>query len=103
MGGSIGLRREIANSPDFWSILRSLQSIPEICPSVFSILEELVESKPSPIVADNYEAFVAILNEFATAGSIGAAAEQQHDQAMRKQKGLKPKPRHVVSPTVSST
>ncbi len=90
--GPSALRSEMANTPDFWSILRTLRTFPEAAEEVFSILEELVGSKPSGITADNYEPLVIVLNDFATAGSIGAVQEQQHDQAARKGKPTKQKP-----------
>ncbi|OCL13855.1 Sec7-domain-containing protein [Glonium stellatum] len=89
--GSSGLRNEMANSPDFWSILNTLHSVPEAAGDVFQIVEELTNSSNPGISADNYEAAIALLNEFATAGSIGSLQEQRRDQAQRRTKAPKPK------------
>ena len=81
----------MANSPDFWSILDTLYSVPEAAGDVFQIVEELTNSTNPGISADNYEAAIALLNEFATAGSIGSLQEQRRDQAQRRAKAPKPK------------
>ena len=101
--GPPGLRNEMANSPDFWTILRRLRPAPDAAEGVFDILERLVNSTPSGITADNYEPLVVLLNDFATAGSVGAVQEQQRDQAARKGKQLKQKPQCAVFiPTLSN-
>lgn len=76
----------MTNSPDFWSILNALHSIPEAAPTVFDIVEEVVTGSPSALSADNYEAAVGLLNGFAGAASIGAIQEQARDQEGRKAK-----------------
>ncbi|KAL9129051.1 MAG: hypothetical protein Q9217_002391 [Psora testacea] len=78
------LRNEIVNIPDFWNILRSLHTVPEAAPEAFNIVENIVTSEPVSVTADNYGATITILNDFASAGSIGAAVEQQ---GARKQPG----------------
>jgi brefeldin A-resistance guanine nucleotide exchange factor 1 len=90
----------MATSPDFWDILRKLHSVHEVSPYVFHILSELQQQsssseKQNAITADNYENAIVLLNDFATAGSIGAADEQRRDIARRKDKsGKVPKPKH---------
>src|SRR5690242_3578923 len=76
---SSGLRSEMSTSPDFWSILRELSNLPEAALLVFRVVEDLCSS-PGGITADNYEAAIAVLNDFATAGSVGAALEQRRDR-----------------------
>lgn len=71
------LRSEIMTSPDFWVILGTLAGYPESAPTVFDILESGVSGSPPAILADNYEAAISLLNEFASAASVGAAAEQK--------------------------
>lgn len=81
-----GLRSEIATSPDFWQILRSLASVPEASAAVFKIVEELVtgeERRKGGVTADNYEHVVVLLNDFATAGSVGAQDEQRREVGSR--------------------
>lgn len=90
--GPTALRSELANSPDFWSILNSLHSVPEAAGDVFQIVEDLATSSQPGISADNYEACIALLNEFATAAQVGALQEQRNDQAARRGKGA-PKPK----------
>lgn len=89
------LRNEIMTSPDFWVILQTLATNQESAPVVFEILESGVTSSPPAIMADNYEAALALLNEFATIASIGAAAEQKSD---RKQ-GRKGRPTKQEKPS----
>lgn len=74
------LRNEIMTSPDFWVILRTLAGNPEASPVVLEILEAGILASPSAIVADNYEAAIALLNEFASMASVGAAEEQKMDR-----------------------
>lgn len=77
---STPLRNEITSTPDFWLLLRALHNRPSVAGSIFDILTSVIEGKPVTITADNYEASVAVLNDFATAGSVGAAVEQQRDR-----------------------
>ncbi|KAI0889597.1 uncharacterized protein GGS22DRAFT_148681 [Annulohypoxylon maeteangense] len=77
------LRSEIMTSPDFWVILRTLASSSNASPTVFEILEGGVSGSPSAIIADNYEAAIALLNEYANAAKIGAAVEQKGEKRQR--------------------
>jgi golgi-specific brefeldin A-resistance guanine nucleotide exchange factor 1 len=74
------LRNEIMTSPDFWTILQTLAVHPESAPIIFEILESGVTGTPSAIMADNYEAVLRLLNEFATMAQVGAIAEQKADR-----------------------
>ncbi|KAL5113966.1 GDP/GTP exchange factor for ARF [Pleosporales sp. CAS-2024a] len=89
--GPSALRSELAGSPDFWTILSRLSGVPEAAGDVFKLVEDLTTSTQPGITADNYEAAIAILNDFATAAQIGAVQEQLFDQAARRGKGQKPK------------
>ena len=84
------LRREIVISPDFWSILQRLRPQTASAPIVFEILKGIVESTPPAISSDNYESAVALANDFASAGSIGAAEERRRDANARRSRGGKP-------------
>ncbi|KAK3390865.1 hypothetical protein B0H63DRAFT_500126 [Podospora didyma] len=84
------LRNEIMTSPDFWVILHTLAAYPDSAPVVFEILESGVSGTQSAIMADNYEAVISLLNEFASMASVGAAAEQK--PADRKQGRKAPRP-----------
>lgn len=84
------LRREIVISPDFWSILQRLRPQAVSAPIVFEILKGIVESTPPAISSDNYESAVALANDFASAGSIGAAEERRRDTNARRSRGGKP-------------
>lgn len=53
---------------------------------MFQLVEDLTTSAQPGITADNYEAAIALLNEFATAAQVGAVEEQKHDQAVRRGK-----------------
>ncbi len=86
---SSSLRKEITNSPDFWSILQAMQSIQEASGNVFMLLEDVTTGPRSAVTADNYESAIALLNDYATAGSIGAVQEQRMDKAARRSKSVK--------------
>lgn len=92
---STALRNEMATSPDFWAILHQLHNTPDASPIVFRILEDLASPPHSGITVDNYEPAIALLNAFASLGSIGINDEQRRDIAMKRGKGAKmPKPKH---------
>lgn len=93
IAGPPGLRCEMANSPDFWSLLRMLHGVPDVSGIIMHIATELI-TMPSAITTDNYEALIVLLNDFATAGSVGAAAEQQN-QREKKKKNVKPISQYV--------
>ena len=84
--GSRPLRNEMINIPDFWSTIRGLHSIPEAAASVFEVILGILEDSPSAITADNYEAAILLLNDFASAGSAGAVLEQKRDRNVRRSK-----------------
>ena len=84
--GAGPLKKEIANIPDFWSIIQSLHRLQATAPRVFDILEILVTGKPTTVTADNYEAIVSLLNDFATAGGVGAVIEQKRQRNSRSPK-----------------
>ncbi|KAF2771581.1 Sec7-domain-containing protein [Teratosphaeria nubilosa] len=84
INGPSELKNEMATSPDFWAVMHTLQQHPEAAGLVFQIAETVADSPTAAITADNYEATVSLLNGFATAGSVGARAEQQREQAARR-------------------
>ncbi|KAI1466942.1 uncharacterized protein F4812DRAFT_433293 [Daldinia caldariorum] len=88
------LRSEIMTSPDFWLILRTLANNPNASATVFEILEGGVSGSPSAIIADNYEAAITLLNEYATAAKVGALVEQKSD---RRQRNARPPKKEVSS------
>ena len=91
------LRNEIMTSPDFWVILRNLAANSQAAHTVFEILEGVAIGSPPTIMADNYESAVTLLNDFASAGSVGSTVEQKQDrnrrrgQSAREERGKKPK------------
>ncbi|MCJ1357907.1 MAG: GDP/GTP exchange factor for ARF [Icmadophila ericetorum] len=80
------LRNEIVNTPDFWSTIQALHAIPEAAPHVFDLLQSIINDTPSAVTADNYEAAVTLLKDFAVAGSVGAVMEQRRDKNLRTRK-----------------
>lgn len=88
------LRSEIMTSPDFWVILRTLAGNSNASPTVFEILEGGVSGFPSAIIADNYEAAIALLNEYATAAKVGALVEQKGE---RRQRNVRPPKKEAPS------
>ena len=89
--GPSALRSELASSPDFWVILNTLQRVPDAAGDVFQLVEDLTTSSQPGVTADNYEAAIALLNEFATAAQVGAVLEQRYDQAVKRGKAPKAK------------
>jgi brefeldin A-resistance guanine nucleotide exchange factor 1 len=67
-------------SPDFWVILRNLTANAQAAPTVFEILQGVAIGSPPTVMADNYESAVKLLNDFASAGSIGSTVEQKQDR-----------------------
>ncbi|KAI1814674.1 Sec7-domain-containing protein [Poronia punctata] len=88
------LRSEIMTSPDFWLILRTLAGNPNSSPTVFDILEGGVTGSPSAIIADNYEAAISLLSEYATAAQVGAVEEQKGE---RRHRNTRPPRKEVAS------
>lgn len=80
------LRSEMTNTPDFWLILRSLHTRPSVAGQVSDIIRNVIEARPTAITADNYEAAISLLTGFASAGSVGAAIEQQRDKRSPEQR-----------------
>ena len=77
------------NSPDFWSILSTLRTVNDAAGDVFSIVEEVTASSSAAITADNFESAVGLLNDFASAGSVGAASEQKREAMAKRNRGAK--------------
>ena len=72
-------------SPDFWLILRNLAANPKSAPTVFEILEGIVNAdSPPTIMADNYESAVSLLNDFASAGSVGPPPAPKPERGVRR-------------------
>ena len=84
------LRNEIANTPDFWSNMRNLHNNDKAANIVFELLTEIMADNLSAVTADNYESIVLSLDDFASAGSIGAVIEQKRERNARKSKQAKP-------------
>ncbi len=88
------LRKEMTSSPDFWAILTALYSHKESSAKVFDMVENVSVGPLSAITADNYNSAISLLNEFATAGSIGSVSEQKYDKVARRSKtGKQSKPK----------
>lgn len=84
VSGPAELKKEMATSPDFWSVLHALQNVPEAAGLAFQIAESIADGPTPAITADNYEPAIALLNGFATAGSVGARQEQQREQMAKR-------------------
>ncbi|KFA77076.1 hypothetical protein S40288_07970 [Stachybotrys chartarum IBT 40288] len=79
------LRSEMMTSPDFWATLRGLTGSPEAMAGVFAILEKGTTGSPPAIMADNYEAAVSLLNDFASAAaSSRVVRDPKTDGGQRK-------------------
>lgn len=71
-------------SPDFWATLSVLARNPESAAMVFGILEKGTTGSPPAIMADNYEAAVSLLNDFASAAAPVVTAEKKADLEQRR-------------------
>lgn len=91
LNGPAGLRNEMVNTPDFWSVMHALHFIPETAKMVFQILESVAIGLPPCLTSDNYEAVVNLLNDFASAGNMAAQAERQQEETALRAKGAKPR------------
>lgn len=86
---SEALKNELSMSPDFWSILQRLHQHQEAAQMAFELLQSIVESAVPVITADNYEAAVNLLNDFATAGGIATVREIKREMALRRPKPVR--------------
>ncbi|OLN97319.1 hypothetical protein CCHL11_01118 [Colletotrichum chlorophyti] len=78
------LRNEIMTSPDFWAIMRTLAGRHESAPLVFDILELGCGGSPPAIIADNYEAAISLLGDFASGAGRVVLAERKLDVQQRR-------------------
>lgn len=74
------LRHEIMTSPDFWSLMRIMASRHDAAPVAFELLERACIGVPPAVMADNYEAAILLLGEFATAAGRLVLAERKREQ-----------------------
>lgn len=91
------LRNEIANSPDFWSILQRLHRHPDQAEKVFEILQTTIEAEQHIIGADNYESAISLANDFATAAQLGMGQDEKGDAGPRR---TRPPPKQAKQPYV---
>ncbi|KUI55096.1 hypothetical protein VP1G_02551 [Cytospora mali] len=84
------LRNEIMTSPDFWAILRNLSTDSAAAPIVFEILETGVSPSSTAIMADNYEAAITLLNNFASAASATVPKEPKGDPRRQPRRPARP-------------
>ena len=92
LSGPAGLRNEMLNTPDFWSVLQALHSFQETAQKVFDIVEDVATASISGLTVDNYDPVISLLNDFATAGSIGAKIERRREEvAARGGRAHKPR------------
>ncbi|TDZ17365.1 Uncharacterized protein Cob_v009713 [Colletotrichum orbiculare MAFF 240422] len=73
------LRNEIMTSPDFWVIMQALAGRQESAPLVFDILVLGCGASPPAITADNYEAAITLLGDFASAAGRAVLAGRRQD------------------------
>ncbi|EGX95734.1 cytohesin-2 [Cordyceps militaris CM01] len=78
------LRSEMMTSPDFWATLRVLATSRESAAQVFLILEKGTSGSPPAIMADNYMAAVALLDQFASSANPLASSEKRVEQERRR-------------------
>ncbi|KAM0606187.1 hypothetical protein ACHAP1_004097 [Verticillium nonalfalfae] len=86
------LRNEIMTSPDFWSIMRALAGRYDSAAVVFDLLERGCTGVPPAIMADNYEAALLLLGDFASAAGRAVLAERKQEQRPRKSRDSEREP-----------
>ncbi|OAA56011.1 cytohesin-2 [Cordyceps fumosorosea ARSEF 2679] len=87
------LRSEMMTSPDFWATLRVLATSRESAAQVFVILEKGTSGSPPAIMADNYMAAVALLDQFASSANPLASLDKQTEQERRRHDQPRQKPK----------
>ncbi|CAZ85055.1 unnamed protein product [Tuber melanosporum] len=85
---SSSLKTEMVNSPDFWVLLRILLPNADASAEAFSVME-LITSESPYVTSDNYVPVVSLLNDFASAGSVGSIFEQKQDKLLKRGKAKK--------------
>lgn len=80
------LRNTIMTSPDFWAIMRAFATRYDSAPVVFELLEQGCTAVPATIMADNYEAAMLLLSDFASAAGRAVLAERKQEQRARRSK-----------------
>lgn len=78
------LRSEIINTPDFWSTIERIHTVPAVSAGVFSLLKAIVEDRAPAVTADNYEFVIGLLNSFANAAGAAAASQKQRESHGRR-------------------
>ncbi|UKZ64660.1 uncharacterized protein TrAtP1_005871 [Trichoderma atroviride] len=79
------LRSEMMTSPDFWAILRVVAGDASAAAQIFDILERSTAGTPPAIMADNYEAAIALLNHFASAADpLTSRDSKAHESTKRE-------------------
>ncbi|KAM0279817.1 hypothetical protein ACHAQH_004368 [Verticillium albo-atrum] len=86
------LRNEVMTSPDFWSIMRALAGRYDSAAVVFDLLERGCTGVPPAIMADNYEAAILLLGDFASAAGRAVLAERKQEQRPRKSREAEREP-----------
>lgn len=54
-------------SPDFWALLRTLAGREDSSQAAFTVLKRGIGGSPPAILAENYEAAISLLSDFASA------------------------------------
>lgn len=87
------LRSEMMTSPDFWATLRVLATSRESAAQVFEILEKGTSGSPPAIMADNYLAAVALLDQFASSANPLASPGKQAEPERRRHDSPRKEPK----------
>lgn len=78
-------------SPDFWALLRVLAKGQDSAAPVFEVLEKGTMGTPPAIMADNYDAAVSLLNDFASSAASSALPQPKTSLQQDKREGLSKK------------
>ena len=68
------VRSEVMTSPDFWALLRMLAARKDSSQEAFTVLERSIGGSPPAILAENYEAAISLLSDFASASRAATSS-----------------------------
>ena len=62
-------------SPDFWALLKTLAARRDQSQAAFTVLERGIGGSPPAILAENYEAAISLLGNFASASRTAMSSK----------------------------
>ncbi|CDK24878.1 unnamed protein product [Kuraishia capsulata CBS 1993] len=82
MSLSIWSRKILVTDVKYWTVIRVFASSPKYVERVYAFLEDVLGSKPSPVVPETYMQILGLLDEISAVGAYGAQWEQEYEKLM---------------------